>query len=68
VQNVPTGERCWHFTFTPDDSHILVACGRSNEIVVIDAKTLKPVKRIADKKLPWGIVTYPKSIGSLDMP
>ena len=68
VQSVPTGDRCWHFTFTPDDSHILVACGRSNEVIVIDAKTLKPVKHIEDKKLPWGIVTYPKSIGSLDMP
>lgn len=68
IQNVPTGERCWHFTFTPDDSQILVVCGRSNEVVVIDAKTLTTVKRIADKKLPWGIVTYPKSIGSLDAP
>lgn len=68
VQSVPTGDRCWHFTWTPDESHILVACGRSNEIVVIDAKTLKPVKRIEDKKLPWGIVTYPKAMGSLDTP
>ena len=68
VKSVPIGDRCWHFTFTPDDSHILVACGRSNEVVVIDAKTLKPVKTIEDKKLPWGIVTYPKSIGSLDTP
>jgi YVTN family beta-propeller protein len=68
IQSIPTGERCWHFTFTPDDSQILVVCGRSNEVVVIDMKTLTTVKRIADKKLPWGIVTYPKSIGSLDTP
>jgi len=68
VKNVPTGQRCWHFTFTPDDKQILVACGRSHEVVVIDAKTLEPVKRIEGKKLPWGIVTYPKSVGSLDMP
>jgi YVTN family beta-propeller protein len=68
TQNIPTGDRCWHFTFTPDDSQILVACGKSNEVVVIDAATLKPVKRIADKKLPWGIVTYPKAFGSLDTP
>jgi len=67
-QSVPTGERCWHFTFTPDDQQILVACGKSNEVVVIDANTLAPVKRIADKKLPWGIVTYPKAYGSLDTP
>ena len=68
VKDVPTGNRCWHFSFTPDDQHILLACGRSNEVVVIDAKTLEPVKRIADKQLPWGIVTYPKSVGSLDRP
>ncbi len=68
LKNVPVGDRCWHFTFTPDDSHILVACGRSNDIVVIDAKSLEPVKRIEDKKMPWGIVTYPKSVGSLDVP
>ena len=30
LAEVPTGKRCWHFTFTPDDSKILLACGRSN--------------------------------------
>ena len=66
IKDVATGTRCWHFTFTPDERNILVACGRSNEIVVIDAQTLEPVKRIADSQLPWGIVTYPKSAGSID--
>jgi len=68
IKEIPIGDRCWHFTYTPDESHILVACGRSHDIHVIDAKTLEPLKTIEDKKLPWGIVTYPKSIGSLDMP
>ena len=68
IASVPTGDRCWHFTFTPDDRRLLVACGRSNEVVVIDAVTLKPIKRIEDKKTPWGVVTYPKSVGSLDWP
>ena len=68
LKQIPTGERCWHFTFTPDESHILVACGRSHEVVVIDTATLAEVKRIEDKKLPWGIVTWPKSLGSLDVP
>jgi len=68
VPEIPTGERCWHFTFTPDDKHILVACGRSNEVVVINVAEGKAVKRIADKKLPWGVVTYPKAFGSLDTP
>ncbi|HUU72143.1 MAG TPA: beta-propeller fold lactonase family protein [Burkholderiales bacterium] len=68
VAQVETGKRCWHFTFTPDDSHILIACGRSNEVVVIDANEMKVVKRISDKHLPWGIVAYPRSVGTLDAP
>ena len=68
IGQVETGKRCWHFTFTPDDSHILIACGRSDEVVVIDANELKVVKRIGGQKLPWGIITYPRSVGSLDAP
>jgi len=65
-KDIPIGNRCWHFSFTPDDRNILVACGRSNEIIVIDAKTQEAVKHIPDAQLPWGIVTYPKAPGSLD--
>ena len=68
IKDIPTGERCWHFSFTPDDQQILLACGRSNEIVVIDVNKLEVTKRISDKDMPWGIVTYPKSMGSLDKP
>ncbi len=68
IKDIPTGDRCWHFSFTPDDQQILLACGRSGEIVVIDADTLEVTKRISDKDMPWGIVTYPKSLGSLDTP
>jgi YVTN family beta-propeller protein len=68
VKEVKTGKRCWHFSFTPDNKDILLACGRSDEVVVIDADKLEVTKRIGDKQLPWGIVTYPKSMGSLDKP
>lgn len=61
-------DRCWHFSFTPDDSRILVACGRSDALVVVDAATLEVTGRVADKKLPWGVVTWPHSMGSLDQP
>lgn len=61
-----TGKRCWHFTFTPDDSKILVACGRSDEVVVLNAADLSVVKRLTGFAMPWGIVSYPKSVGSLD--
>jgi YVTN family beta-propeller protein len=68
VKDVPIGNRCWHFTFTPDDRHVLLACGRSDEVVVVDAVKLEVVEHISDKALPWGVVTYPKSMGSLDRP
>ena len=68
IAEVPVGARCWHFTFTPDDKQILVACGRSDEVVVVDAQSLKPTGSVPAGKLPWGIVTYPKAVGSLDAP
>ena len=68
IKDIPTGERCWHFSFTPDDQQIMLVCGKSNEVVVIDANKLEVTKRIAGKEMPWGIVTYPKSMGSIDRP
>lgn len=68
IGRAPIGKRCWHFTFTPDDKHILAACGRSDDVVIVDAVSYQQVKRIPDKAKPWGIVTWPKSVGSLDVP
>ena len=62
------GQRCWHFTFTPDDSKILLACGRSNNIYAIDAKTYQTICVLDGFHLPWGIVTYPRAYGSLGLP
>ncbi|MGB7815354.1 MAG: glutaminyl-peptide cyclotransferase [Methylotenera sp.] len=66
VKDIPTGKRCWHFSFTPDDKQIMLACGKSDAIVVIDAETLEPTKQVEVKQMPWGVVTYPKAMGSLD--
>jgi YVTN family beta-propeller protein len=68
IKDIPTGNRCWHFTFTPDDKEILLACGKSDSVFVIDSEKLEVTKQIEDKKMPWGVVTYPKSMGSLDKP
>ena len=68
LKDIPSGERCWHFTFTPDNQQLLLACGKSNEILVIDANRLEVTGRISNSGMPWGIVTYPKSMGSLDRP
>ncbi len=66
IKDIPTGNRCWHFTFTPDDKEVLLACGKSDAVFVIDAEKLEVKQQIEDKKMPWGVVTYPKSMGSLD--
>lgn len=68
IKEVTTGNRCWHFSFTPDDKEILLACGKSDTVLVIDVEKLEVTKQIEDKKMPWGVVTYPKSAGSLDKP
>ena len=52
IKDIPSGERCWHFTFTPDDKQILLACGRSDEVIVIDTDKLEVTKRIANKGMP----------------
>lgn len=66
IKDIPTGNRCWHFSFTPDDKQILLACGKSDAVFVIDAEKLEVTNQIAVKDMPWGLVTYPKAMGSLD--
>lgn len=66
VKDIPTADRCWHFSFTPDDRQILLACGKSDAVLVIDAQTLAVTSRINGLHMPWGIVTYPRSKGSID--
>jgi DNA-binding beta-propeller fold protein YncE len=68
VREITTGNRCWHFSFTPDEKHIIAACGRSNEILVINYESGEIHKKFSNQKMPWGIITYPKSMGSLDIP
>lgn len=66
LASIPVGKRCWHFSFIPDESKLLLACGRSNNVEVVNMKTYKVAEKLPGFKLPWGIVTYPKSFGSLD--
>lgn len=68
IAEVPIGQRCWHFTFTPDNSKILLACGRSNAIDIVDPNSYKEIGQIGGFNLPWGIVTYPRAYGSLGLP
>ena len=66
LKEAGTANRCWHFSFTPDNKQILLACGKSDAVLVYDAESLTQTGQIEVKNLPWGLVTYPKSMGSLD--
>jgi YVTN family beta-propeller protein len=66
IKEVPTGNRCWHFSFTPDNKNILLACGKSDAVFVIDADKLEATKQVEVKNMPWGVVTFPKAMGSLE--
>ncbi len=68
LREMPLGERCWHFSFTPDGEKILAACGRSNEVLVFDAKSYRLLKVLGGIRLPWGVFTYPRAYGTLDLP
>ena len=65
---IPAGNRCWHFSFTPNNKKLVVACGRSNDVLIIDVASKSIEKRFVNLKMPWGVVTYPKSYGTLDTP
>lgn len=66
IKNIPVKDRCWHFTFSPDNSKIVVSCGRSNNVLVFDATSYELLKDIPVAGMPWGVVAYPKAMGSLD--
>ncbi len=66
--DVKVGKRCWHFSFTQDGAHIVAACGRSDAVFVVDAVGLKLVQTIDGFKTPWGVVAYPNTDGTLDVP
>jgi len=68
IGRIPAGNRCWHFSFTPDNKSLIVACGRSNDVLIIDVASKSIEKRLENLKMPWGVVTYPKAYGTLDTP
>lgn len=65
IKDIPTGNRCWHFSFTPNEKQILLACGKSDAVFVIDTEKQEVIKELPIPGMPWGVVTYPKAMGSL---
>lgn len=68
LKDVAVGERCWHFSFNPSQHNLLLACGKSDEILVIDTDTLTVNQRLPMPGMPWGVITYPRAQGSLQNP
>jgi len=66
LADIKVGKRCWHFSFTPDNQHIVAACGRSGSLSVVDPVKLTPEQTIEGFKIPWGVVAYPNANGTLD--
>lgn len=65
---IPVGARCWHFSLTPDGERLIAACGRSDTLVVADVSTFQVVKTFSGALGPWGVVTFPRARGSIDVP
>ena len=56
VATIPeVGERPWGIGITPDGGTIYTANGPSDDVSVIDARTLSVVARIKAGHSPWGI-------------
>jgi YVTN family beta-propeller protein len=49
------GQRPWGIALTPDGSKLYTANGPSNDVSVVDTKTLQVIKTIPVGKIPWGV-------------
>lgn len=65
---IPVGSRCWHFSFSPDAKKLVVACGKSDSVVIADPQNYSVLKTLTGLKGPWGVVSYPRARGSIDTP
>ncbi|MGI9384657.1 MAG: hypothetical protein ACR2PO_16010, partial [Methyloligellaceae bacterium] len=54
------GQRVWQLAFTPDEALLFSSNGVSNDVSVIDVKSLKVVKSITVGRFPWGITVSQK--------
>jgi YVTN family beta-propeller protein len=56
LADIPVGIRPWGIALSSDGRKLYTANGPSNDVSVIDTRTLQVVKRIAVGRGPWGVV------------
>lgn len=59
IKEVPVGKRPWGIALSADGHYLYTANGPSNDVSVVDTRTLVEVKRIVVGSSPWGIVLGP---------
>ena len=64
VTEVPVGTRPWGIALSHDGSRLYTANGPSNDVSVVDTKTLRVLTKIPVGKSPWGIVLAPRTTSS----
>jgi YVTN family beta-propeller protein len=64
VQTVAVGQRPWGIAITSDGKKLYTANGPSNDVTVIDAASMKVIKKIPAGKIPWGVAISPAAPAS----
>jgi len=61
---VAVGKRPWGIALTPDGRKLYSANGPSDDVAVVDTRTLKVIGRIPVGKSPWGVAVAPAPGGA----
>lgn len=56
---VPVGARPWGMALTPNAQLLFTANGPSNDVSIVNASTLKVVRKVAVGRSPWGVAIGP---------
>ena len=55
TNRIDVGQRAWYLSFTPDESRLYVACGRSDSVSVIDVAAAKVIATVTAGKVPFAV-------------
>ena len=60
VREVEVGKRPWGLALSADGRYLYSANGPSNDVTVVDTRSLNVVRKIAVGRSPWGITLEQK--------